>query len=76
RGITIVSCLGKLFTSIRNNRLLDFDTSEQKISSSQFGFRKQCLTVDAIFILQFLIKRAKRLYICFVDYKKSTRFYK
>ena len=78
RGISLVSCMGKLFTSILNQRLVEFDKSYNKITDAQFGFRKNMSTVDAIFVLQALINRTlknkKRLYCCFVDYKKAFDF--
>ena len=78
RGITLVSCLGKLFTNILNERLCNFDMENNIITDAQFGFRKHLSTVDAIFVLQSLINRVcnarKRLYCCFVDYKKAFDF--
>ena len=76
RGITLVSCLGKLFTSILNRRLLEWDKKFNIITDAQFGFRPGNSTVDAIFVLQSLInktlkKRGGRLYCCFVDYRKA-----
>ena len=40
RGITLLSCLGKLFTSVINERLTVFIDSNQIISETQAGFRK------------------------------------
>ena len=78
RGITIVSCLGKLFTSILNNRLLHWDKEYNIITDAQFGFKPGLSTIDAIFVLQSLInrtlKKKKKLYCCFVDYQKAFDF--
>ena len=78
RGITLVSCLGKLFTSILNTRLFNFDNQNSVITDAQFGFRKNLSTIDAIFVLQTLInktlKHRKRLYCAFIDYKKAFDF--
>ena len=41
RPITIVSCLGKLFTSILNLRLNNFSEEYRLIEENQFGFRKK-----------------------------------
>ena len=75
RGITIISCLGKLFTSVLNSRLLAWDKEYNIITDAQFGFKPGLGTVDAIFVLQSLINRTlknrKRLYCCFIDYKKA-----
>ncbi len=40
RPITILSCLGKLFTSIINNRLCSFLETFLLLNENQFGFRK------------------------------------
>ena len=78
RGIPLVSCLGKLFTSILNKRLIYFDAENNVISDAQFEFRKDMSTVDSIFTLQYLIHRTmknrNRLYCCFVDYSKAFDF--
>jgi len=74
RGITLVSCLSKLFTTIINKRVEDFCNKNNTVSDSQFGFRKGKSTVDAIFILQSLVQNYlnnnKRLYVIFVDLKR------
>ena len=55
RGITIVSCLGKLFTSIINTRLQRFSDEVDLIGESQAGFRKRYSTIDHIYVLKALI---------------------
>ena len=57
RGITLVSCLSKLFTSILNKRLEAFCDNNNVISDAQFGFRKGKSTVDAIYILHSIVQR-------------------
>ena len=56
RGITLRSCMGKLFTSILNKRLLDWDKEHSIITDAQFGFRPGFSTIDAIFALHTIIK--------------------
>jgi len=61
RGITLVSCMSKLFTSILNKRItvlceyLKF-AKFNIISDAQFGFRKGRSTVDAVFVLMSVIQ--------------------
>ena len=43
----LLSCHGKLFLSILNNRLLKFSLDQNKFSESQLGFRKGIRTSDA-----------------------------
>lgn len=75
RPITILSCLGKLFTAILNNRLTDYLESNDLSNQNQAGFRKHHSTVDNIFILHILseyckIKKSK-LFCAFIDFKKA-----
>ena len=75
RGITLLNIAGKLFTSILNQRLLDWAESTNLINEAQFGFRQGRRTTDAIFILTTAVhlhrKARKPLYACFVDFKKA-----
>lgn len=74
RGITLVSCMSKLFTTILNKRIEMFCAENDKISDAQFGFKKGHSTVDAMFILLSTIQKhlieKQRLYVCFVDLKR------
>ena len=40
RGITILSCMGKLFTSVLNNKLNDYLSNYEILGEEQAGFRK------------------------------------
>ena len=80
RGITLLSALGKLFTSILNDRLYDYMTKKGILKAEQGGFKKRHGTVDSIFILKTLIdkfvkskpqKRRNLLFSCFVDFRKA-----
>lgn len=75
RGITISSCIGKLFTRILNNRLNVFLTENNIISANQIGFISGKRTTDHIFVLKSLMDCAKHskkhLYMCFVDLKSA-----
>ena len=74
RGITLLSCLSKLFTTVLNKRIEKFCTDNNSISDAQFGFRKGRSTVDPIFILHSLVQKYlnenKRLYVIYVDMMK------
>ena len=75
RGITLVSCLGKLFTGVINERFENFLENNKLLGCEQAGFRKNLGTVDHIFslktVIDFYLHNKKRLYCCFVDYKKA-----
>ena len=55
RGITLLSTMGKLFTRILNNRLMDWAENYSVYIEAQAGFRANMGTVDNIFILHGLI---------------------
>ena len=75
RGISLNSCLSKLFTNIMNSRLMDTCEERELIDDNQIGFRKGFRTADHVFTLKTLIdqsfKRKNKLYSCFVDFKKA-----
>ena len=80
RGITLLSVLGKIFTSILNNRLYDYMVQKGILKGEQCCFRKMHGTVDSIFTLKTLIdkyvkskpqKHQNLLFSCFVDFGKA-----
>ena len=75
RGITLLSVVGKLYTSILNNRISKWLEKENKIVDEQAGFREKRSTVDQIFILKELIlarkKKKKKTFCCFLDIRKA-----
>ena len=75
RPITLLSCMGKLFTSIINERLQNFSEKYEKIAKSQAGFRRGFSTVDNIFVLNTLINllqnSRKKLFCAFIDLKRA-----
>ena len=75
RGITLNSCLSKLFTFMLNVRLSNYCEENGLIEDNQIGFRKGFRTADHVFTLKTLIDRSfankKKLYACFVDFKKA-----
>ena len=51
RGITLLSCLGKLFTAAINARHTSYLESIGILGDEQAGFRAGCSTLDHIFVL-------------------------
>ena len=78
RGITLLSCLGKLFTSVINTRLYAYLTNANILGNEQVGFRAKHSTLDHIFALHILtnyyIARKKQLFCAFIDYSKAFDF--
>ena len=76
RGITVMSCLGKFFLSILNNRLLKYTIENNILHKSQLGFMKGNRTSDAHIIINNLIKKYchtsnAKIYGCFVDFSSA-----
>ena len=76
RGISLLSCLGKLFLSILNKRLTTFSLDHGLLSETQLGFRKGNRTSDAHIIVHNLVdkychKYNRKIYSCFIDLSKA-----
>ena len=75
RGITLISCLAKIFTGILNRRITLVCEQNELLSDAQFGFRSGRSTTDAIFVLSSIIQhylnQNKRLYCAFIDMRKA-----
>ena len=75
RGITLLSCMGKLFTMIINTRLHRYLEDQMLLGEEQAGFREGYSTLDHIFslhcIIDLFLEKKKRLFCAFVDYRKA-----
>ena len=75
RGITVSSCLGKLFTLVINERLIEFLGARNILSHYQIGFRRECRTADYVFILNTVLNsyfcKGTKVYACFIDFSKA-----
>ena len=59
RPITLLSCLGKVFTCILNHRLKTFANEINLLKENQAGFRKSYSTLDHVFLSNILLQRKK-----------------
>ena len=76
RGITLLSCMGKFFNVIINERITNFAISNGIIKQEQFGFIKGNRTSDCLMILHsladyFMNKKKTKLYTAFIDFQKA-----
>ena len=80
RGITIGNSLGKVFSSIMNNRFKRFLDDRDIMHDVQIGSMKGCRTTDHMFVLKSMIDkytkskqgtRPRKLYTAFVDFRKA-----
>ena len=74
RGISLTSCLGKLFIFLMSKILQTLLDKHNVISECQIGFRINRRTSDHICILKCVLEESKRsrkpIFGCFVDLKK------
>ena len=76
RAIAVGSCMGKLFSSILLDRMLDFKNTYCPDPKEQLGFSKGAQTNDHVLTLKTLVdkytkKKKVKLYACFVDLRKA-----
>ena len=73
RGICISSCLGKVFCSILNTRLLNFSNNHKILHRSQIGFLPGHRAAEHILTDQHVTHSPRgKLYTCFVGFKKAS----
>ena len=73
RGITLLSVIGKLYTTILNERLMKWCESKKVLVEEQAGFRKNRSTIDQLFIIHEIVqlRKPKKTYCCFIDIQKA-----
>ena len=73
--ITLLSCVGKLFTALLNKRLSDMLSDNNAIGAEQAGFREGYSTIDHVYVLNALIQlfilKRKHVYCAFIDLQKA-----
>eukprot|EP00745_Piridium_sociabile_P003660 TRINITY_DN12129_c0_g1_i7.p1 TRINITY_DN12129_c0_g1~~TRINITY_DN12129_c0_g1_i7.p1 ORF type:complete len:243 (+),score=18.33 TRINITY_DN12129_c0_g1_i7:90-818(+) len=78
RGISLLSCFSKAFTTRINNRLSNSCNKNYTIGMEQAGFRAGHSVNDHMFTLhamiEFFLHMKKRLYCIFIDYEKAFDF--
>ena len=75
RGISLISCVAKIFTSILNSRIVSYLDNTGKLNDEQNGFRKDRSCADHIYVLHSIAKdrQTKNLstYVTFIDFSKA-----
>ena len=75
RGISLMSCVCKVYTSLLNNRLTIYSESNGHISDEQNGFRSDRSCTDHQFVLFSILKNRlnsnKPTFLAFIDLKKA-----
>ena len=75
RGISLLSCVSKLYTSILNNRIMNYCEDNSLLEDEQNGFRKNRSCTDHIFSLNSIIKNRinnkESTFCAFIDFEKA-----
>ena len=72
RGISLLSCIGKIFESILNRRITRYLEAFNKLDDIQNGFRKKRSGEMHLFTLdECLLQGGNNLPVCFIDIKKA-----
>src|SRR5688572_2276708 len=73
RTISLILHASKILLKIINNRIQS--KADMVLSKTQFGFRKDCGTRDAIGVMRVICERSlehgKDVFICFVEFEKA-----
>ena len=75
RGISLTSCVAKMFNCILNNRLQSYLDNNSIIHNVQIGFQPKARTSDHMFVLRTIVEKYianhSKLFTCFVDFSKA-----
>ena len=75
RGISLMSTVYKLYSSILNSRLSYYLEVSDTLADEQNGFRKHRACIDHIYTVTTVIKgrieEGKSTYACFIDFQKA-----
>jgi exonuclease III len=75
RGISLLSCTAKIFTSILNSRIVNFLTEQDVLADEQNGFRANRSCADHIYGLHSIAKmrqeQNKNTFVTFIDFSKA-----
>ena len=75
RGISLLSTVYKLYSSVLNKRLTDYLELNNVLVDEQNGFRKNRACIDHIFVISSIVRarleEGKSTFVCFIDFKKA-----
>ena len=70
RGVSLLSCLSKLYSAFVNNRLATYLENNDMLSDEQNGFRAERSCEDHVFTLSSIIRNKPSVFATFIDLKK------
>ena len=75
RGISLLSCVAKVFTSIMNTRITSYLDANEKICEEQNGFRAKRGCIDHIYSLHSIAKQRQQkglnTFVTYIDFSKA-----
>ena len=75
RGISLLSCMGKVFSSVISNKIVYYCDSLNLLASEQNGFRKNRLCSDHLFTITSIIRnrtaRGEDTFVSCIDMEKA-----
>ncbi len=75
RGISLLSCMAKMYTSLLNNRLQNYCDDFELLADEQNGFRRSRSCLDHIFTLTSVIRNRivekQPTFCAFIDFEKA-----
>ena len=74
RGISLLSCISKLYSSIMNKRITQYLEENDILAEEQNGFRSGRSCEDHVFTLSSVIRNNTSVFTAFIDLKKAFDF--
>ena len=75
RGITLCNVCSKIYSTIINNRLLEWVEENNITGEHQAGFKRNYSTIDHMFTLLSFVQKQfsfnRKLYVAFIDFEKA-----
>lgn len=71
RGISLLSTIYKMYSSILNHRLVSYLEDNNLLVDEQNGFRRERSCADHVFTLNSIIQNRKETFVAFIDLQKA-----
>ena len=71
RGISLLSVVTKIYSSILNKRLVTYLDDNDLLVDEQNGFRSERSCIDHVFTLNSVVKNRNSTFVTFIDLKKA-----
>lgn len=72
RGISLLSVVAKIYSSVLNNRLVTYQDDNNLLVDEQNGFRSERSCLDHVFTLNSIVKNRNSTFVTFIDLQKAV----